>query len=111
LSAEPRARDALVPEFILQPLVENAIRHGISKLPGIGLIEITAREDDGRLSITIRDNGPGYRPTAEAGVGLANTRARLETLYKESAKLQVANDERGGTIATVRLPLRRKVDG
>jgi LytS/YehU family sensor histidine kinase len=59
----------------------------------------------------VRDDGPGYRPASGAGVGLANTRARLETLYGEAGRLQVEGAEGGGTIAAVRLPLRRKADG
>ncbi|MBD0371021.1 MAG: histidine kinase [Pyrinomonadaceae bacterium] len=111
---EPAVRDALVPEFILQPLVENAVRHGIAKRSEPGVIEITSREADSLLELSVRDNGPGYRPASGAlqeGVGLANTRARLETLFSGAGQLQVASTEDGDTIATVRFPLRRRVDG
>src|SRR6185503_7393696 len=77
---EPDVRDSLVPEFILQPLVENAIRHGIAKRSEAGQIEITARELNGDLMLSVQDNGPGYQPTSDAGVGISNTRARLKTL-------------------------------
>ncbi len=104
----PDVRDALVPEFILQPLVENAVRHGVAKRSAAGTIEISAAGDDGDLVLAVRDDGPGFRADAAgAGVGLANTRARLETLYGESARLDVRAAEGGGTSATVRLPLRR----
>jgi len=104
-------RDALVPEFILQPLVENAIRHGIGKRSEEGLIEIAAAASNGDLVLSVRDNGPGYAATSERGVGLENTRDRLGTLFGEAAKLEVFNADAGGTVATVRLPLRKRIDG
>jgi two-component system LytT family sensor kinase len=107
---EPEVGDALVPEFILQPLVENAVRHGVAKLAEGGVIQIAARADDSYLVITIRDNGPGYYPKSDAGVGIANTCARLETLFGDEAEIRVANDEKVGTIATVRLPFRKITD-
>jgi len=110
-SIESEVRDVLVPEFILQPLVENAIRHGISKSGEVGLIEIKAQESDRKILLSVRDNGPGYRPVSDAGVGLSNTRARLATLFQEAGQLQVANDERGGTLATLSFPLRRELNG
>ncbi len=108
---EPAVRDALAPEFILQPLVENAIRHGVAKRGEAGLIDITARESDGEVVLSVRDDGPGYHPISDAGVGLANTRARLATLFGETGQLEVVNAEGGGATATVRFPLRRRGDG
>jgi two-component system LytT family sensor kinase len=110
-SIEPVVRDALVPEFILQPLVENAIRHGVAKRSEAGLIEITGRSSDGEVVLSVRDDGPGYRPMSNTGVGHANTRVRLETLYGKAGQLQVLNAEGGGTLATVRFPLKRRTDG
>lgn len=110
-SIELRVGNVLVPEFILQPLVENAIRHGVAKRSEAGIIEITVREEDSNLMLSVRDNGPGYHPVSDAGVGLANSRARLETLFGDAAQLQVLNAGGGGTIATVSFPLRRRVDG
>jgi signal transduction histidine kinase len=107
---DPAVRDALVPAFILQPLVENAVRHGVAKRSEPGFIEITARESDGQLVVTVRDNGPGYSPESTAGVGLANTRARLETLFADASQLQVRDAPDGGTIATLTLPLKRSSD-
>jgi LytS/YehU family sensor histidine kinase len=106
-SIDAALRDALVPSFILQPLVENAVRHGIAKRSEAGLIEITARQSAENLILTVRDDGPGYRPDSTAGVGIANTRARLETLFGDRAQLDVRDAEGGGTIATLSLPLRR----
>lgn len=110
-SIEPTIRDALVPEFILQPLVENAVRHGVAKRSEAGVIEVSAHETGNDVLLSVRDNGPGYHPVSDAGVGLANTRARLETLFGETGQLRMQNGEGGGAIATVRLPVRRRADG
>jgi len=111
LSIDSNLRNALVPEFILQPMVENAVRHGVAKRSEAGLIEITGRESNGKLVLSVRDNGPGYVGASDVGVGLANTRARLETLFGEAGQLEVFNAEAGGTIATLRFPLRRSAGG
>src|SRR6185295_7165487 len=73
--------DALVPAFVLQPLVENAIEHGICRIRGLGTLELRIERCGDRLHITVRDNGPGLEPTARAGIGLSNTAARLAQLY------------------------------
>jgi len=110
-SIDPAVRDALVPEFILQPLVENAVRHGIAKRSEAGTIEVSAAADGETLVLTVRDDGPGYRGEVGApGVGLANTRARLDTLFGAAGRLELRPGENGGTIATVRFPLRRSRD-
>jgi LytS/YehU family sensor histidine kinase len=102
-------RGAAVPEFILQPLVENALRHGIASRGEDGRVEIAARRDGGELVLSVRDNGVGLPPEGERraeGLGLANTRERLATLYAASARLDLAANPGGGTTATVRLPYR-----
>jgi LytS/YehU family sensor histidine kinase len=108
---EPSLREAVVPEFILQPLVENAIRHGVAKRSEAGIVEISAQASGNNLVLAVRDNGPGYLPESDAGVGLANTRARLTTLFGEAGRLEVVDAENGGAIATVSFPLRRRIDG
>lgn len=108
-SIEPALRDALVPEFILQPVVENAIRHGLAKRSDAGLIELKAQENSGSLQLSVQDDGPGYRPTSNRGVGIANTRARLKTLFGDAGELEMLNVESGGTMAKLCLPLRRQV--
>lgn len=98
---------ALVPEFLLQPLVENALRHGLSKRIEATLLSIAARRDGGELVLTVTDDGPGPGDQAAArteGVGLSNTRERLATLYGERARLILETTPSGGAIAIVRLP-------
>ena len=97
---------AAVPRFLLQPLVENALRHGIAQRADAGLLEVSAWKESGQLVLTVRDDGPGMRttPDSASGLGLSNTRARLAALYGAAATLEVSNAEGGGCIATVRLP-------
>lgn len=100
--------DARVPNQALQPLVENAIRHGLDERTGEGTIEISARETGQVLTVTVRDNGPGIELDGSAvlqeGVGLANTRARLRQLYGPDAALELTNHAQGGTLVTLRIP-------
>ena len=99
-----------MPALILQPLVENAVRHGIARRAAPGLIAVTARASDATLELSVEDNGPGLpdgRDAASAaGVGLANVRARLAQLYGAASQLTLASVPGGGVNATVRLPLR-----
>jgi two-component system, LytTR family, sensor kinase len=100
--------EARVPAFVLQPLVENAIRHGIAPVPEPGRIVIAASAHGGTLAIEIADTGPGVSAEAARpqGVGLRNTRARLAQLYGASAGLRLEHGAAGGTIATLWLPFR-----
>ena len=107
-------RDAAVPAFLLQPLVENALRHGIAQRADSGDVEISAKRDGDILLLSVTDNGPGVdtvlpgRETSGNGLGLANTRERLTTLYGPSASLELHAGGGGGagTVALVRLPYR-----
>jgi len=97
----------MVPSMILQPLVENAIRHGIEQMTEPGRIEIETRLKGGTLTLRVGDNGPGIAEQAEApsdGVGLRNTRARLEQLYGADGKFSLTRSEEGLTVAEVHLP-------
>jgi signal transduction histidine kinase len=116
--------DALVPSFVLQPLVENAVMHGVSKVEGSGRIELRARRAGDDLVITVRDNGPGLEGAAQAagepvthprgpgsgGVGLRTTRARLEQMYGAEHMLSLRPAAGGGTIAEVVLPFHTAAD-
>jgi two-component system LytT family sensor kinase len=100
---------AAVPTFMLQPLVENAIRHGVSKLPTAGTIELSAWRNGESLRVRVRDNGPGLPPGwtiyQNMGIGLGNTRARLEQLYGKGAySLAVTSGPGAGTCADVTIP-------
>jgi sensor histidine kinase YesM len=105
----PDVLDAEVPSLLLQPLVENAIRHGISRTPGPGKVRVEARELAGNiLELRVLDTGPGFswEPSTRTGVGLVNTRARLEQLYGNDHTLELSNRPGGGAVVTVRMPLR-----
>lgn len=106
----PDLRDAMVPNLVLQPLVENAIRHGIGKRSGPGWISIAAEKHGETLVLRVTDNGEGLqhdpdkRPTS--GKGLAITRGRLETLYGPNQSLVVCNLQTGGAEARITLPFK-----
>ena len=98
------AGDAQVPRFVLQPLVENAIRHGVEKRAGRGRVSISAFRANGTLSVVVQDDGPGLSAGGGSGVGLRNTRERLRHLYGDAGGLSLAPAADGGTVATVALP-------
>ena len=104
---DDRSLDVMVPSMILQPLVENAIRHGVEKMTEPGRIEIETLLDGGTLTLRVSDNGPG-ESDAEGepggGVGLRNTRARLEQLYGADARFSLSRTDGEMTVAEVRLP-------
>ncbi|HWJ24030.1 MAG TPA: histidine kinase [Gemmatimonadaceae bacterium] len=104
----PAALDARVPRLVLQPLVENAVRHGVSRRLGAGTIAIAAACDDDRLTLTVRDDGAGLpRGEVHDGVGLSITRARLRQLYGTEQEFTIAPAAGGGTVCVVRIPCRR----
>jgi len=106
-NVDPRVTDALVPQFILQPLVENALRHGIGESVAGGTIEITAQLEGEDIILTVGDDGPGISSTPNGGgVGLRNVRERISTLYGPGAVLELRPRDGGGTVARVRIPYR-----
>ncbi len=106
---EAAALEARVPALILQPLVENAIRHGLEPKTGPGLLEIRASREDDCVRITVRDNGVGAKnPGGDAGIGLGNTRDRLRELYGERAQLVLSSGSQGGFTAELLIPTRRE---
>lgn len=137
---DPDALLGICPAMILQPLVENAVRHGVEATAARGTVSITARREGDRLRLTVTDNGPGLRSRpdrdsrvhrsadlnsggradAEAsgsarrgdspGVGLANTRARLEMLYDRRQRLELADVPSGGLRVTVEIPFEPALD-
>lgn len=98
---------ALVPTLILQPLVENAIEHGVARRDGSSRLRIRARLEGASTTLEVQDDGPGLQARGEGlrpGVGLANTRARLEQLYGGKGRLSVGDAPAGGVLAAVELP-------
>jgi two-component system LytT family sensor kinase len=104
---DPELRQALVPNLLLQPLVENAVKHGLSRMASAGRIEICARADGPQLELIIDDDGPGMPEggVISEGVGLRNTRGRLDHLYGEEQELCFEESPLGGMRVRVRLPL------
>src|SRR5207248_9428835 len=97
------ALDAFVPVMVLQPLVENAIRHGIEPQPGGGHVEIQATSTGESIVLTVRDNGRGlrqHRLAPRLGTGLRNTRRRLRQLYGRSHELTLRERSEGGVIVS-----------
>jgi sensor histidine kinase YesM len=106
VAVDPECLDAAVPYMALQPIVENAVRHGIGRSSSAGSLVIRACRSGASLVIEIVDDGPGLtgQGMPRRGIGLANTRARLEQLYGSSAQLTVENGPAGGTVARMILP-------
>jgi two-component system, LytTR family, sensor kinase len=106
----PDTLPALAPNLILQPLVENAIRHSVAQLTTPVCVTIFAAREDGHLRLQVSDDGPGlpagWHWDAQAGVGLTNTKKRLEQLYPAAHQLTVNNAEGGGVMVEIILPFR-----
>ena len=113
MEVAPETLDARVPHLLLQPLVENAIRHGIAPRIEPGRVEISATRGagDGFLHLEVRDDGPGVagdpRARTRKGVGLANIQSRLEQLYDGRHRFELVNHPEGGVVVRIALPFRR----
>ena len=123
MEIEPATWDARLPNLILQPIVENAVKHGIASLSAPGRIDVRARRVNGCLQVQIQDNGRGLQNnngskaltltegegnSCTEGIGLRTTRARLEHLYKSAYRLDLNNAPEGGFVVTLEVPF--KVD-
>jgi signal transduction histidine kinase len=105
-NVDPAILDARVPALILQPLVENAVKHGVLSQEKPGSVTVGIRPQDGRLHITVVDDGPGFdHKAANYGVGLGNTVARLDALYGTDARFSLGSTGAGSTVA-IDMPLR-----
>jgi two-component system, LytTR family, sensor kinase len=104
IETEASLDEALVPNLVLQPLVENAFRHGLALMQTAGRVAVRVMRDDGDLVLTVRDNGRGPPTEVREGVGLANTRARLTQLYGSRQQLALTVAEGGGALVEVRIP-------
>lgn len=105
--ADPATQSASVPQLILQPIVENAIRHGIGRSSSAGRILISASKVDSMVEVRVQDDGPGlpksYSPELQ-GIGLTNTRARLRQRYGEDGSLEIEDCDSGGVVVTLKFP-------
>jgi signal transduction histidine kinase len=124
MDIDPDAMDVEVPNFLLQPLVENAVRHGIAPLARVGRIDICVRLENGALRLEIQDNGPGLSPEQQAhekasgkiagtlrrGVGIANTRARLQQLYGQHHRFVMENGPTQGLTVTLLIPAQQEAE-
>jgi hypothetical protein len=109
MTIDPEALDARIPNLLLQPLVENAILHGIASKSGPGRVDILGRVADGRLHLEVRDDGPGLdegRRRAREGVGLANTRERIQKIYGAAGHLALHSEPGRGVTVHIVLPCR-----
>ncbi len=108
LAVEPLALDCLVPALLLQPLVENAIRHGLEPSPDPGFVRVAAKTEGARLEIRVEDNGVGLgsgpQRKVNPGIGLSNLRARLDTLYGPDHSLELEPRSGGGAVVRIGMP-------
>ena len=108
---DPTALDALVPSMLLQPIVENAMVHGITATRGPGELGLRAFRENGTLTLEVSDTGPGFMPRDATncgdGIGLSNTRQRLEQMYGARHALTLGRSHGGGGLVTISIPLRR----
>jgi two-component system LytT family sensor kinase len=112
MDIDPHALKATVPNLILQPIVENAVRHGVARQTSHGHITIRARREGERLIMTVEDNGPGLKAQSNgSGIGISNTRARLEQFYGSDFSFQIANSIERGASVTVDVPAFVRIEG
>jgi hypothetical protein len=109
IKVEPSALDSLVPCFLLQPIVENAIRHGIAHCESNGLVQASARRDGNLLRLEVRDSGQGFDSIAKPGngIGLKNTRERLTHFYDNTYDMKAGPLEMGGFEVAIAIPYER----
>jgi sensor histidine kinase YesM len=114
ICADPEILEVAFPHMALQPIVENAIRHGIGRRSAAGNIRISASRIESTLKVSVQDDGPGFSSadlSAAPGIGLANTRSRLHQLYGDAGRLAIENAAHGGAVVTMFLPLHLVPEG
>src|ERR1700722_3653618 len=109
MSIDPGALDSMIPCFLLQPIVENAIRHGISQLPDVGVIRASVERNGEMLHLSVRDNGPGLASKSKCGhgIGLRNMEGRLAHFYPQKYKFSSGAGESGGFEVSITIPYER----
>jgi LytS/YehU family sensor histidine kinase len=110
INVDPSVLDGLVPCFLLQPIVENAIRHGIAHCENGGCIETSVKRVGSRVQLRVHDNGPGLNGRAHSGfgIGLSNTRERLGHFYPDNYEFRAGQAESGGFEVLITIPFERK---
>jgi LytS/YehU family sensor histidine kinase len=106
---DEQSMESRVPILILQPLIENAVRHGIARSPQPGEISIHSELREGTLRLMICDTGPGIPPAGgqvQEGIGLANTKRRLQHLYGKGFRFEMRNEDAGGLLVSLEIPSR-----
>ncbi|MCU0353703.1 MAG: histidine kinase [Cytophagales bacterium] len=106
--ADERLKDCLVPQFLIQPLVENAIKHGISKITGNGVLRIDVTDENAMLQITITDNGVPFPAQLATGYGLRSTQDKLRLLMGETARMEIVNPTDGAPDKAVRITMPKR---
>ncbi|HEX2061876.1 MAG TPA: histidine kinase [Thermoanaerobaculia bacterium] len=106
IDVDPVTLGARVPNLILQPLVENAIRYGVASVDRPSTVAIRAERDGAELRLHVRDDGPGLPRNAKRGVGLTNTEARLRQLYGSEQRFELTTPENGGVLVSIAIPFR-----
>ncbi|MGZ5034607.1 MAG: sensor histidine kinase [Usitatibacter sp.] len=104
IEVDPALHAFTLPPMLLQPVVENAIRHGLEPKVEGGEVVVRARSEAGWVSIEVADTGAGFAPVTRGGVGLSNLRDRLKLLYGDAASLQIGEGRAAGAVVTLRLP-------
>jgi two-component system LytT family sensor kinase len=104
IDVSPEIEGEQIPSLILQPLVENALKHGLGPKPGPGRLRIGVRAIGGQLQMTVEDDGMGPSGRPSKGLGLANIAERLKTLYQDRASVSLERRAAGGSVATVIIP-------
>lgn len=112
LDIDPATTEAMVPNLILQPLAENAVRHGLGRSASSGLVGITSQVAGDHLRLVVYDNGVGlpdnWQLNGSVGIGLANTAARLQQLYDDNHRFDIRNREVSGVEVVIEIPLRNR---
>lgn len=107
VTADDAALDAAVPALLLQPLVENSIRHGLASRAAAGCIDVAVRRTGNRLVLSVQDDGAGLDAAmSREGIGLGNTRARLAALFGPECSLEMTSPDQGGVLVTISIPYR-----
>src|SRR5262249_33019509 len=104
----PEAEDALVPKLVLQPLVENSIKHAADPESGNVRISVTAARNNGAVLLAVKDDGAGITANPPNGIGLSNTRQRLEYLYGKEQEFTMQNADAGGLLVQITVPYHRE---